>query len=80
MSLIILEINMISILYIIIVNEQYIYTINSSTQAASYNVHNELSKAINNRLSVGGILCDLEKAFDCANGGTVVNKLQLHIS
>ena len=30
------------------------------------------------RLSVGGILCDLEKAFDCVNHGTVVDKLGLY--
>jgi len=26
---------------------------------------------MNNRLSVGGILCDLEKIFDCVDHGTV---------
>jgi hypothetical protein len=80
MSLIILEINMILMMYKILVNEQYGFRINSSTEAASYNVINELSQAMKNRLSVGGTLCDLEKAFDFVKRGTLVNKLQLHIS
>jgi hypothetical protein len=67
-------------MFIILVNEQYEFTINISTQAASYNVIKELSKAINNRLTVGGMLCELEKVFDCVNCGNVVNKQQLHIS
>jgi hypothetical protein len=67
-------------MFIILVNEQYRFTINSSTKAAHYSVINELSIAINNRLSVGGILCDLKKAFDCVNLGTLVNKLELLMS
>ena len=49
----------------ILVKEQYGFRINSSTKAASYNVINEILKAMNNRLSVGGIFCDPKKAFDC---------------
>ena len=49
----------------VLVKEQYGFRINSSTKAASYNVINEILKAINNRLSKRGIFCDLEKAFDC---------------
>ena len=48
-----------------LVKEQYGFRISNSTEAASYNVINEILKAVNNRLSVGGIFCDLKKAFDC---------------
>ena len=35
-------------------------------------VINETLKAMNNRLSVEGIFCDLEKSFDCVNHGILV--------
>jgi len=48
------------------------------TEAASYNVINEILKAMNNRFAVGGIFCDLEKTIDCINHGNLVDKLEFY--
>ena len=42
------------------VKEKYGFTIDSSTVALSCNVINEIFIDLNNRFSVGGILCDLQ--------------------
>jgi len=47
-------------------------------EAASYDVINEMLKAINNRLLVGCIFCAFEKAFDYVNHRILVDKLQFH--
>jgi len=33
---------------------------------------------MNNRISLGGIFCDLEKAFDCVDYGILVDKVQFY--
>jgi len=51
------------------------FKFNSSIDAASYIVINEILINMNNRLSGRGILCDLENVLDCADRGIVVDKL-----
>jgi hypothetical protein len=48
----------------ILANEQYGFRSNSSTERASYKLINEILNALNNKILVGGIFCDLMKAFD----------------
>jgi len=59
----------------ILVKEQNGFRINSSTEAASFDVINEILKAMN---KVGGIFCNLEKAFDCVSHGILVDTLQFY--
>jgi len=52
--------------------------INNSTKIATYNVINEILKAMNNRLSGGGIFCDLTRASDCVNHGILVDNVEFY--
>jgi len=51
----------------ILANEQYGFRSSLSTDNASYISIHEILSAINNKHTVGGIFCDLNKAFDCVN-------------
>ena len=57
----------------IIVEEQFGFRTSSSTDKAAFKLTDEILNALNNKLMVAGIFCDLQKAFDCINHNIFIN-------
>jgi hypothetical protein len=62
----------------ILTDEQFGFRTSSSTDKAFYKFIDGILNALNNRMMVGGIFCDLQKAFNCVNHSILLTKLEYY--
>ena len=58
--------------------EQFGSRCNSSTEIALYTLINNILLSLNNRIIVGGLFCDLQRAFDCVNYDILLSKMKFY--
>jgi retron-type reverse transcriptase len=62
----------------ILAKEQYGYRSNTSTEKAIVQLTNKILQALDNKEWVGGLFCDLSKAFDHVNHDILLEKLKFY--
>jgi hypothetical protein len=64
--------------YAILVKQQFGFRENFSTTLATYNLLDNIYIALNNRCTLGGIFCELKRAFDCVSHDILLAKIEFY--
>ena len=59
-------------------NEQFGFREKSTTDMATYELLNNIQLSLDKKRLVGGIFCDLQKAFDCVNHDILLEKIKYY--
>jgi len=62
----------------ILVNEQFGFREKLSTEMATYTLLNNVLSSLDRKKLVGGLFCDLQKAFDCFNHNILLAKMEFY--
>jgi hypothetical protein len=62
----------------ILSNHQFGFRVNQGTDNSIFKLIYGILNSLNKKMLVGGIFCDLEKAFDCVSHEVILNKLRYY--